>query len=130
MKNLVLIIITLFTSLSFSQEKEAQLAMKKADSYVYKANSLVAEDDFVSAEMEYRKAISENPTTIAGVYNLGNSYYEKGNFEEALYRHQQAAKTATSKSEKHKAYHNIGNILMKNEGNYNEWNIMRNNRKK
>tara|TARA_R110002049_G_scaffold26248_10_gene91589 strand:+ start:4465 stop:5301 length:837 start_codon:yes stop_codon:yes gene_type:complete len=115
MKNLVLIIITLVTSVSFSQEKEALLALKKANSYVYEGNALVESDDFVSAEMEYRKAISENPTTVAGVYNLGNSYYKKGNFEEALYRHQQAVKTATSKAEKHKAFHNIGNILMKNK---------------
>tara|TARA_R110001583_G_scaffold44101_6_gene139895 strand:- start:1695 stop:2531 length:837 start_codon:yes stop_codon:yes gene_type:complete len=115
MKNLALIIITLVTSMSFSQEKEALLASKKADNYVYEGNALVESDDFVSAEMEYRKAISENPTTVAGVYNLGNSYYKKGNFEEALYRHQQAVKTATSKTEKHKAFHNIGNILMKNK---------------
>jgi len=115
MKNLVFITITLFASMSYSQEKEALLALKKANNYVYEGNALVESDDFVSAEMEYRKAISENPTTVAGVYNLANSYYEKGNFEEALYRHQQAAKTATSKTEKHKAFHNIGNILMKNK---------------
>lgn len=115
MKNLVVIIIVLIGAISFSQEKEAQLALKKANSYVYEANTLIEEDDFVSAEMEYRKAISKNPTTVAGVYNLGNSYYEKGNFEESLYRHQQAAETATSKAEKHRAFHNIGNILMKNK---------------
>ncbi len=115
MKKVVLIVMTLFTSISFSQEKEALLALKKSNNYVYEGNALVGNDDFVSAEMEYRKAISKNPTTVAGVYNLGNSYYEKGNFEEALYRHQQAAKTATSKEEKHKAFHNIGNILMKSK---------------
>lgn len=115
MKNLVIIIITLITSISFSQEKEQLLALKKANSYVYEGNALVENDDFVSAEMEYRKAISEQPTTVSGIYNLGNSHYKKGNFEEALYRHQQAAETANSKSEKHKAFHNIGNILMQNK---------------
>jgi tetratricopeptide (TPR) repeat protein len=65
--------------------------------------------------MEYRKAISEQPENVAGTYNLGNSYYRKGNFEEALYRQQQAAKNAISKEEKHKAFHNIGNILMQNK---------------
>jgi tetratricopeptide (TPR) repeat protein len=115
MKNLVLILITLVTSVSFSQEKEQLLALKKANEYVYEGNALEENDDFVSAEMEYRKAISKQPTAVAGVYNLGNSYYKKGNFEEALYRHEQAAKTANSKSEKHKAFHNIGNILMQNK---------------
>jgi len=115
MKNIVIIILTLFTICSFSQEKEQLLAQKKANNYVYEGNNLVNEDDFVSAEMAYRKAISEQPTGVAGVYNLGNSYYKKGNFEEALYRHQQAAKSAVSKTEKHKAFHNIGNILMQNK---------------
>ena len=63
--------------------------------------------------MEYRKAISEHPSNSVATYNLANSYYKKGDFDEALYRQQEAAKTATSKEEKHKAFHNIGNILMK-----------------
>ena len=65
--------------------------------------------------MEYRKAISEQATTVAGAYNLGTSYYKSGNLDESLYRLQQATETATSKSEKHKAFHNIGNILMQNK---------------
>lgn len=116
MKYIVLILITLSTALSFSQEKDkdALLAARKANNYVYEANNLL-EDDFVSAEKEYRKAISQQSTTVAGIYNLGNSYIKKGNLEEAIYRLDQAAKIATSKSEKHKAYHNIGNVLMKNK---------------
>ena len=109
--------VVLLSFFTYSQEKEKaqQLALKKANDYVHEANELINEDKFVSAEMEYRKAISEHPTTVAGVYNLGNSYYRKGNFEEALYREQQAAKNATSKEEKYKAFHNIGNILMQNK---------------
>ena len=114
MKHLILLLIAVITSISFAQEKEELLALKKANNYVYEGNQL-AEEDFVSAEMEYRKALSKEPTSVAGVYNLGNSYYESGNYEEALYRHQQAIKNTTSKDEKHKAYHNIGNILMKNK---------------
>ncbi|MFD1615983.1 tetratricopeptide repeat protein [Gelatiniphilus marinus] len=115
MKHLAIIILTLSATFCFAQEKEQLIALKKANNYVYQGNSLVKEDDFVSAEMAYRKAISEQPTGVAGIYNLGNSYYKKGNFDEALYRHQQAAENAESKAEKHKAYHNIGNILMKNK---------------
>ena len=116
MKHIILILLTCMVSISFAQEdKEQRLALKKANNYVYEANSLINEDDFVSGEMVYRQAISEQPNTVAGIYNLGNAYYKKGNFEEALYRHEQAAKATTSKSEKHKAYHNIGNILMQNK---------------
>nr|WP_321234742.1 tetratricopeptide repeat protein [uncultured Psychroserpens sp.] len=119
MKQLFIICLCLLTALSYAQdkdkEKEKQLILEKANDYVYEGNELVDADNYIFAEMEYRKAISKAPSVVAGSYNLGNSYYEKGNYEEALYRHTQAAENATSKTEKHKAYHNIGNILMKEE---------------
>lgn len=117
MKNTITYLVVLVSFFSFSQEKErAQtLALKKANDFVHQANQLINEDKFISAEMEYRKAISEQPENVAGTYNLGNSYYRKGNFDEALYRQQQAAKNAVSKEDKHKAFHNIGNILMQNK---------------
>jgi len=116
-KNIIVIIITLCVTVSFSQEKEKEnlLALKKANEYVYEGNSLANKDDFVAAEMEYRKALSENPASAVGSYNLANAYYKKGSFEEALYRQQEVVKSSTSKVEKHKAFHNIGNILMKNK---------------
>lgn len=117
MKHIVVILSILTSIFSFSQEenKEQLLALKKANNFVYEGNELIADEDFVSAEMEYRKAISEQATTVAGAYNLGTSYYKSGNLDESLYRLQQATETATSKSEKHKAFHNIGNILMQNK---------------
>jgi tetratricopeptide (TPR) repeat protein len=119
MRHLLYILLAFTTFFSFSQdkEKEAQelLILKKANNFVHQANELVTEDKYVAAEMEYRKAISEQPTNVAGAYNLGNSYYKKGIYDEALFRQQQAAKNATDKDDKHKAFHNIGNILMKNK---------------
>jgi len=118
MKYILLTIVTLIASLSFSQEqdKEALLAaQKKANNYVYEANNLINEDDFVSAEMEYRKALSQQASSVAGIYNLGSSYIKKGSYDEALYRLDQAAKTSTSKIEKHKAFHNIGHVLIQNK---------------
>jgi Flp pilus assembly protein TadD len=117
MKHITLFILVLTFAFSFSQEenKALLLAAKKANNFVYEGNELVENDDYVAAEMEYRKAISEQPTTTAAVYNLGTSYYKSGNLAESLYRLQQAAKTATSKPEKHNAFHNIGNLLMQNK---------------
>ncbi|OUR91646.1 aerotolerance regulator BatC [Flavobacteriales bacterium 34_180_T64] len=119
MKQILVIIILLASSFSFAQKetKEAQkfLAQKKANDFVYQGNEFVNDADYVAAEMAYRKAISEQAGNIAGTYNLGNSYYEKGNYEEALFRHEQASKSAISKTDKHKAFHNIGNILMQNK---------------
>ena len=103
--------------ISFAQQlteddQEVQKIEKQAKRLVQNANELLQEEDFIAAEKVYRKAISKQGTTVAGNYNLGNSYYEKGNFDEALFRHTEAAKVATTKSEKHQAFHNLGNVLM------------------
>ncbi|MGY0391082.1 tetratricopeptide repeat protein [Bizionia sp. KMM 8389] len=118
MKKIITYIFALFTVAAFSQEVDNDAALKaekEAQNLVYEANTLLEESDFVSAEMAYRKAISEAPTQAVGSYNLGTSYIQEGNLEEALYQLQKTAKTATSKSEKHQIFHNIGNILMTNK---------------
>ena len=113
-------LIFLWVSVSvFAQNQDAEklerLSVAKSNDFVFEANELVDADNYILAEKEYRKAISERPSNVAGSYNLGNSYYEKGNYDEALYRLNEATKNATTKTEKYKAFHNIGNILMKNE---------------
>ena len=117
MKQIITFLVVLITFSTFSQEvdKAQVLALKKANNYVYEGNNLINDADFISAEMAYRKAISKQSNNVSGAYNLGNAYYNNGNFEAALYRHQQAVSVATSKLEKHLAFHNIGNILMKNK---------------
>ncbi len=117
MKKLLFYIFAIISIPGFSQEKNQEkqelMALKKANNFVYEGNAKAVNNDFVSAEMAYRKALSEQSSSVAGAYNLGTSYYQEGSYNEALYRLQQAAKNATSKEEKHKAFHNIGNILMK-----------------
>ncbi len=109
MKQLLVIIITLISSVSFAQEIDK--ALQKSNDYVYDGNKLV-DEDFVAAEKEYRKAISEKPSNTSGAYNLGNAYYKSGYYSEALLRHLESAKSATNKTDKHQAFHNIGNALM------------------
>lgn len=117
MKRIIIYILTICSLNAFSQEdKKKQLkTLEQAKDLVYEANQLAASDNYISAEMEYRKAISKEPNMAVGNYNLANSYYEKGNFDEAFYRLQQATKVAKTKEEKHRAYHNIGNVLMQNK---------------
>ena len=112
MKQFILVLILLGSSLTYAQKKD--LALQKSNDYVYQGNELVNED-FTLAEMEYRKAISKDPANAVGPYNLGNAYYKNGKFSEALLRHQEAIKSMTSKEERHKAFHNIGNTLMQNK---------------
>ncbi len=117
MKLYILIFVALIGFSGFSQDTDKQRlkAEKKATNLVYNANELLEEDNYVEAEMEYRKAISKAPSKAVGSYNLAHSYYNKGSLDEALFRSQEAAKNATTKDEKHRAFHNIGNILMQND---------------
>ncbi|WP_299126696.1 aerotolerance regulator BatC [uncultured Winogradskyella sp.] len=117
MRFLTVLIIAFLSFIGFAQQEDkAKLKTeRKATNLVYNANELLAEDNYVEAEMEYRKAISKAPNKAVGAYNLAHSYYTKGSFDEALFRSQEAAKNAVSKDEKHRAYHNIGNILMQTE---------------
>lgn len=96
-------------------DKAAKTQQKQADNLVFEGNELLEDKDFIAAEMEYRKAISKQSKNVAGAYNLGYMYYNNESYDEALYRNQQAAKKASSKDDRHKAFHNIGNILMRNE---------------
>ena len=117
MRHIVFYILLIATLSGFSQEenKKAVKTLEQAKDLVYEGNELAVNEDYINAEMEYRKAISKEPSLAVGNYNLANTYYEKGSFDEALYRLQQAAKAAVTKEEKHKAYHNIGNVLMQNK---------------
>ncbi|WP_228852759.1 tetratricopeptide repeat protein [Aegicerativicinus sediminis] len=119
LNKLFLLAFIALVNISFSQTEDELEALEKAsknsNDLVFEGNQLLGKDDFVSAEKEYRKAISEHSSNLAGAYNLGNSYYNKGKFDEALFRQQQALDLASTKEEKHKAFHNIGNILMQNK---------------
>ena len=117
MKLHILTIALLVCFSSFAQEgdKARLKAEKNATNLVYKANELLEEENYIEAEMEYRRAISKAPNKAVGAYNLANSYYKKGNYGEALFRTEEAAKNATTKEEKHRAFHNLGNILMQKE---------------
>ncbi|AXT18735.1 aerotolerance regulator BatC [Flavobacteriaceae bacterium AU392] len=111
MNKVLTFILLLVSTFIFAQGKEKDKALEKSNDFVYEGNTLF-NDDFVSAEKEYRKAISEVQTNAVGAYNLGNAYYRTGYYDEALLRHLEAVKNAITKDEKHKAYHNIGNVLM------------------
>lgn len=83
----------------------------KSNDFIYEGNNLLNED-VIAAEKEYRKAISKAPENAIGEYNLGNALYSSGYLDEAYAKHLEAAKKATNKTDRHRAFHNAGNVLM------------------
>lgn len=113
MKQLILLIICLQANFLFAQEVDKELLTNEANQFVATANKVLVKDgNFPKAEGEYRKAIAKNPENTVAKYNLGNAYYNSAKFDEANQRYTQASKIATSKEEKHKAFHNQGNTFM------------------
>ena len=110
--NVNLLLGGLLWSASGHSQDEAELAAL-SDAYVYEGNSHF-NNSFLEAEKNYRMALSEMPSNTKGAYNLGNAYYNAELYDEALARLLEAARKGT-KLEKHRAYHNIGNVLMRDK---------------
>lgn len=96
-------------------QEEAKIALRESKNITYEANENLVQNDFINAEGAYRRAISKSPENAAAPYNLGRAYYNRESFSEAFGNFKQAGEKATSKSEKHKAYHNMGNVFMQSK---------------
>lgn len=113
MKKLFVVIICFQFGLLFSQEENKEQIINQANQFIATGNDVLVKDgNFPKAEGEYRKAIAKNPVNSIAKYNLANAYYNSEKYDEATLRYTEAAKVATSKLEKHKAFHNQGNTYM------------------
>ncbi len=95
------------------EEKAREKALNASQDLTYEANDELVENDFVSAEAKYRRAISKSDSNAVAPYNLGNSYYNRESFGEAFGRYKMAGERTVEKPKKHKAFHNMGNVFMK-----------------
>ena len=116
----IVFVTAIFVSYSLvSQEKEAaavdQKSINESTNLTWDANKQLVNNQFVEAEVDYRKAISKNTQNVAAPYNLVNAYYTNESYSEAFGRFKEAGELADKKPSKHKAYHNMGNVFMKNK---------------
>lgn len=116
----MILCISIISLNSFAQQsKEQTKELKVAQNYLSEAQQMLQKEKFPDAEANYRQAISLNPKDETAKYNLGTAYYGKEKNAEAMLRFKQAAVTATTKADKHRAFHNLGNTYM-NEKKYTE----------
>ena len=81
----------------------------------YNKGNKFIENNFEEAEKNFRVAIDDSLSDLRATFNLSNKYYSEGLYDEAISRQIESTKLAKTKSEKHKAFHNLGNSLMKKE---------------
>ncbi|NND15023.1 MAG: tetratricopeptide repeat protein [Eudoraea sp.] len=117
--NITIIFACFFSLMNLAAQEREEKALEKAYSasqdLTYEANDELVENDFNSAEAKYRRAISKSDSNSVAPYNLGNSYYNRESFGEAFGRYKMAGERTKERPKKHKAFHNMGNVFMKNK---------------
>lgn len=88
-------------------------AQSKKDRHLAKGNAAFAEKHYGEAEAEYRLSQNKAPGKAAATYNLGTTIYTLDLPEEAGFVFMKAIRQAKTYTEKHRAYHNLGNAFMK-----------------
>ena len=108
MKKSFLYILIFFSFAVSAQEKDKTLP---------KANDEYAEKKFVDAEANYRISHSKFPKRIVAPFNLGNAIYKQNQPAEAKFAYATALTNTKSRVQRHKVFHNLGNVFMQ-EKNY------------
>src|SRR3989339_1993562 len=70
---------------------------------------------FVDAEVNFKKGLEKSKESFELNYNLGDAYYKQQRYDEAIKSFQNSLVHAQDGVMKSKAYHNIGNSLLKSQ---------------
>ena len=90
-------------------------AQKQVRKELRKGNKEYKAEKYTEAEIAYRKALELNARSADVAYNLGNSLYKQEKLPEALEQYQIAASEEKNKEKAAAAWHNTGNVFMKNK---------------
>src|ERR1035437_3083863 len=106
---LLLLSILILPMFSIAQESRSLLR---------RGNSFYEDNKFKEAEINYRKSVKADSTSVRANYNLGNALYKQDNLKEALQSYQSTIRSAAGKpnlkpSSMAMNMHNMGNTLMK-----------------
>ncbi len=97
-------VLSLCFSMSWAQQKTER-------DYMRSGNRLYRDSMYTKAEVDYRKAIEENPRFSRVHYNLGHSLLNQQKPKEAMEAYENALKCETNKGRQASIYHNMGVIL-------------------
>lgn len=81
---------------------------QSAKTAIIKGNKAYKENNYNTAENEYREALKKSGDNVTANYNLGNALYKKDNTEEAVKSYDDAIANTTDNIIKQKAFYNKG----------------------
>ena len=79
---------------------------------IREGNKNFEQENYQDAEIYYRRALEENPNNPKALYNLANSLYRQGRFDEAINILDALSHTELEKINKSDVYHNLGNAQL------------------
>ena len=80
---------------------------------VRQGNREYEKENYVEAEARYMGALSKNPASYEGNFNLGDSYYKQGRYEEAEQRFQQLSQVPYLPEQWAQTHYNQGNAQVR-----------------
>ena len=89
----------------------AASGQKTARDYLRSGNKLYKDSLFVKAEVDYRKALEQDPKSTDALYNLGNALLMQQKAKEAMEQFEAASRPETDKGKLAQIFHNMGVIL-------------------
>ena len=104
-------IIITFLVLLFASTIQAQNERKD----IRKGNKAFRQQNYVQAEVDYRKAIAKNGRNPQAIYNLGCAFMAQQKDSSAVVQFENASKIETNPKRKAMAFHNIGVICQKKQ---------------
>ncbi|MCW3102102.1 MAG: hypothetical protein JWO09_542 [Bacteroidetes bacterium] len=103
-KTAIVLLTALLPLLSYSQQEKK---------YVVEGNKNYKDKKFPEAEKNFKAGLNKNKNSYSSSFNLGDAYYKQEKYEEAAEQFQLLTHRASSKDTLAKAYHNLGNSLLR-----------------
>jgi septal ring factor EnvC (AmiA/AmiB activator) len=80
--------------------------------YIRHGNKQYDNQDYKSAEIDYRKSLVKDASSLPGRFNLGDAMYRQKNYQEAIQAFDTLRNSKADKDVLSKAYYNLGNSLL------------------
>lgn len=85
---------------------------QRENKYIRKGNSNFEEKDFAGAETNYIRSMNKADDPHKGLFNLGDVYYERKEYQQASVMFDSVARLPVDPSTRSQAFYNLGNTLL------------------
>ncbi len=99
--------------IAFSENDNSSNSGNKSErTSIRKGNKEYESKNYVSAEIDYRKALEAAPSSVTANYNLGDALYKQGKYADAAEEFKKAAISETDPKKASEAWYNLGNSYL------------------